>query len=249
MRCIHELSSWPGGLFITLTYNEESLKAKGDNNLSLVHLQKFIKRIRYTLSKIDRKIKHFSCGEYGDEDGRPHYHLIIFGLTIKDCVKTSVGWQCPMILEEWPYGFHNIGTVTYESCKYVAKYIVKEPTGFFSDLAYPDCVKPFHIRSQGIGKGFVQKNWFDIVSKDGVSFNGKLYGIPKYYLKVLNDVYNEIFDIDLGEGKGYNAWWADRKELLEDIRDGRDVTRMEQREKNAKSKYDLANKVKEFRNV
>ena len=89
MRCVHEASLYEQNCFITLTYNEESLP----KNRSLVkkHFQDFIRSLRDQLRYLnelhdlkrgfceypqkDARIRYFHCGEYGEENGRPHYPL------------------------------------------------------------------------------------------------------------------------------------------------------------------------------
>lgn len=65
-------------IFITLTYK----KAPKYNNLEKHELQNFIKRLRK--DNPNNKIKYFAAGEYGEEKGRPHYHIIILGWQPKD---------------------------------------------------------------------------------------------------------------------------------------------------------------------
>lgn len=42
-------------------------------------LQKFIKRLRFSIAKrYDAELRYFACGEYGPKHFRPHYHLLLF---------------------------------------------------------------------------------------------------------------------------------------------------------------------------
>lgn len=63
--------------FVTLTYSDEFLPK--DGGLEPRELQLFIKRLRKRISP--RKIRFYACGEYGDKNARPHYHLSLFGLS------------------------------------------------------------------------------------------------------------------------------------------------------------------------
>lgn len=82
------------------------------------------------------------CGEYGEKLGRPHYHYLIFGHDFKDKVfhKTSGSgeklYTSPTLNRLWPYGLAWIGDVSYESCAYVASYIMKKLTGNKADEHY-----------------------------------------------------------------------------------------------------------------
>ena len=76
IRLLHELKYHADAVFVTLTYNDESLpiNQKGYPTLRKKHLQDFFKRLRINLDRDyhHRKIKYFACGEYGDCTGRPH---------------------------------------------------------------------------------------------------------------------------------------------------------------------------------
>ena len=63
--------------FVTLTYDDEHMPK--DGSLCKKHLQQFIRRLRKAL--YPRKIRYYAVGEYGDKSWRPHYHLIVFGLS------------------------------------------------------------------------------------------------------------------------------------------------------------------------
>ena len=87
VRMTEELKNHTESCYITLTYR---------NNPTILykpHMQNFMKRLRKFIGK-DTKIKYFSCGEYGDQSLRPHFHIIIFGYEFKDLIyggKTESG--------------------------------------------------------------------------------------------------------------------------------------------------------------
>ena len=64
--------------FLTLTYNDQELPA--GETLVPTDLQKFWKRFR----KNHSPVRYYSCGEYGDRTGRPHYHACAFGARFED---------------------------------------------------------------------------------------------------------------------------------------------------------------------
>jgi len=75
LRLEHESHYWTDTCFLTLTYDEENLLI---DDLDPVELKNFIKRLRKVIKV---PIKYYACGEYGELYGRPHYHLIVFGLS------------------------------------------------------------------------------------------------------------------------------------------------------------------------
>ena len=119
-------------MFLTLTYNEESLPA--DGGLDKTHFQKFMKRYRQHLERNEggQKIRYYMCGEYGDQTNRPHYHALIFGHNFSDKTlfrKTDSGhnlYTSTILDNLWTHGFCNIGELTFESAAYTARYIMKK---------------------------------------------------------------------------------------------------------------------------
>ena len=115
--------------FITLTYSNEHLPELG--TLVTKDWQDFARRIR----KKKGPFRFFHCGEYGDEKGRPHYHACVFGLQLFDLVpdgKTKSGemaYQSEELTQIWGKGKTQVGTLTFESAAYVARYIMKKVGG------------------------------------------------------------------------------------------------------------------------
>lgn len=110
-RLLLEQTQHEESVFATLTYNNENLP--GDGNLEKEELQKFWKRLR---KRLDRKIRYFAVGEYGDKSWRPHYHAAIFGVGIYDR---------EALQETWDKGFIHLGELNKNSIRYMLEYILK----------------------------------------------------------------------------------------------------------------------------
>lgn len=126
IRCMHESSLHEFNSFITLTYAPKHLPPGG--TLVLKHWQQFMYRLR---KKYGKGIRFFHCGEYGEKLGRPHYHAILFGLDFADKTKWKMRrgyqtWRSKSLEKLWPFGHSEIGSVTFESAAYVARYILKK---------------------------------------------------------------------------------------------------------------------------
>jgi len=128
------MSNHENNCFITLTYNEKHLP--NDYSLNHTHVQKFFKKLRKELDKINHpKIKYFMCGEYGDETWRPHYHIMLFGYDFPD--KQQVQslqvdqpyYISPFLQKLWDKGNHTITNASWETAAYVARYVTKKVTG------------------------------------------------------------------------------------------------------------------------
>lgn len=173
MRMMHESEYWKEKVFITLTYNNINLPI--DGQLRPEHLRDFIKRIRKMLGC--RKIKYFACGEYGKKYGRPHYHLVVFGL----------GLEKVLIEKEWSMGFVKVGLVNYKTCRYVSKYITKTALGKSRKEDIKNGKVPeFQRCSHGIGLSWVMER-NERIARKGISYKGKQVSLPRYYVHKLRE--------------------------------------------------------------
>lgn len=94
------------------------------------------------------KFSYLSCGEYGKNTSRPHYHLLLWNLTDE-----QVEFFCSL----WKFGFFLIKRVKcspddfLKVSQYVAKYVVK-PAEFVSDIVRNGyCLKPRVHSSLSLG--------------------------------------------------------------------------------------------------
>jgi len=191
MRCVEEAKTHEKNCFITLTYNDKNLP----ENVSLVkrHLQLFIKRLR---KKYGQKIRFFACGEYGEENQRPHYHACLFNHDFSDKELWIIRENIPLYRSEslarlWTYGFSTIGDVTFESAAYVARYVMKKVTGDDAKAHYGDKLPEFinMSRRPGVGRTFIDKYYREVYSIDSVIQRNNLrLKPPKYYDKVYDTI-------------------------------------------------------------
>lgn len=217
IRCMHELHYHDKSCFLTLTFNDENLFSRSNPwSLDKSELQNFIKRLRFRFS--DRKILFLQCGEYGTKEGRPHYHCIIFGHDFddkefyksSDATKYGAGdlYTSPTLSELWPFGFATIGSVTYESAAYVARYCMKKITGPAAENHYmridPETGEYFKLEPEfmtsskrpALGKKFFDDYWRDMFPRDYVISRGKQQPCPTYYaLKLLPRVCEKTYEI------------------------------------------------------
>nr|QJB20379.1 MAG: replication initiator protein [Microvirus sp.] len=160
--------------FVTLTYKDDAIPK--NNSVSKDELQRFFKRLRIDLR--DRKICYFACGEYGEQYQRPHYHAIILGIHPKEDQK--------LVDEAWGLGFTYFGSVTYDSCRYTADYIMKSFIGKKAKDFYGDREPPFSLKSIGIGKRYALDNAERLKKNRYITIRGRKIGLPRYYGKVLH---------------------------------------------------------------
>lgn len=156
IRCAHEYQMVGKGAFITLTIDDTKVNLFNERK----NLQHYCKRcvngnryirfpINYTLSrgmiqdelkrmrdilfkKYGISIRYFGCGEYGSENDRPHYHVLIFGYDFPDryLIETSKKGIPIYFSEElqslWKYGIAKLQEINHRACMYTAKYCLKK---------------------------------------------------------------------------------------------------------------------------
>lgn len=186
LRCVHESKMHDENMFITLTYADENLPENG--SLRVEDWQLFAKRMRdHVRYHYKRKFKFYHCGEYGDRYGRPHYHAIIFGFDFPDKKYKRVNsngdriYVSETLTKLWGYGQCEIGSVTYQSAAYVARYILKKITGEDAVAYYGDRKPEYTTMSNGIGKKWFEKYGRDVFPNDFVVHDGKKHRVPRFY--------------------------------------------------------------------
>lgn len=129
--------------------------------LSVRDTQLFFKRLRKFFP--GRKIRYFLAGEYGPKTKRPHYHAIIFGLTLSDFNDLHVHdfnnlgqplYKSATFQNIWSKGFCILGPVNWNTCSYVSRYTTKKifksdnPSEYVGGRIPPFCTMS---RRPGIG--------------------------------------------------------------------------------------------------
>lgn len=200
VRCMHEAQLHKENCFVTLTFNNQNLPE--DYSVHVEDVQKFVKRLRFKYRT--KKIRTFAAGEYGDKDLRPHYHLLIFNWSPPDLklfsTKNNQKLYTSQILQTlWPYGFSTVGSLTYQTAAYTARYVMKKVGGNMAAEHYLrihpltgklNQVQPeFATQSNkpGIGAGWYDKFKTDIYPSDFVIVDGKKHPVPKYYINKLSE--------------------------------------------------------------
>lgn len=194
MRCMHERRLHKDNVFVTLTYDNDHLPPGG--TLVKRDLQLFMKRLRKL--KAPQKVRFYGCGEYGDVNKRPHYHVILFGCVFSDARSYGANRRNEKYFTSkelgsiWTFGNHILGDVTFESCAYVARYLMKKVTGDAARCHYEvvtrdgeiiERVPEFTVMSRrpGIGLGWYSRYGKETYALDSVLVNGRPVRPPRYY--------------------------------------------------------------------
>lgn len=181
IRAVHEAKMHENSIFLTLTYNDESLPGP---RLVYEDWQKFIRKLRKTT---DNKLPCMVTGEYGEKSKRPHWHALIFNYRPSDCTykyTTDLGHKVEtseFLTNLWAKGIIEFGDITLESAGYVCRYAAKKLVhGKDQDHDY----HPIHKTSSryGIGRSWIEKYWEHTFNHGFVVLqNGQTHKIPRYY--------------------------------------------------------------------
>nr|QJB18895.1 MAG: replication initiator protein [Microvirus sp.] len=192
VRCMHEAQMHKENCFITLTYDPQHYQP----GLHYRHFQLFMKRLRKHAKK---PIRFYMCGEYGEKNGRPHFHACLFGWSppdkkiFKALPSGSTLFTSATLESLWTFGFASVGELTLESAAYVARYVMKKVTGPGADSHYwslnPNTGELVQIEPEfnkmslkpGIGKPFYDRYKSDIYPDGTCVVNGIKMKPPSYY--------------------------------------------------------------------
>lgn len=207
MRLEHEYDAFKKGIFLTLTYEDKELTLvpysyPADINsavfvvdnvpkvatLNKTDIQSFFKVLRREL--LGHNLKYYLAGEYGPGTNRPHFHIILLGLSILNknhLVAIEKSWKkCIWTPQRRTFCY---GTVSKPSIRYTCKYINKR---FFSKDAdkmkqqFGNRLPEFQLVSKGIGLSWCIRNAKEIEKTGKIMYRTKERPIPEYYKKHLS---------------------------------------------------------------
>lgn len=178
-RLMLELTDWQDACFITLTYDDEHLKS---DSLQPDDLKDFWKRLRKAIEP--KKIRYYACGEYGEENNRPHYHAIVFGLPYNRDTRvllTKLWKYCDSL--RFLYDSKGVAPVTIDDIAYVAGYCQKKLTGELGKKEYEQkgLYPPFSRSSRFLGLNAFEKNLDQVKEYGCVFWNGSKMPVPRYF--------------------------------------------------------------------
>lgn len=210
VRCQHEAEQYTNSIFLTLTYDDDHLPTAG--YLDALAFQKFLKRARKRAQSHpddlgcdqSRRLRYFGCGEYGETNGRPHYHAIIFNCKppLHDSYRVGKDiFESNVFTELWPYGKNAWGPATPAAANYIAQYTLKkqrhnrgrERDSGYNDEGYVDedgvwYPKPAPFLRMSL-KPAIGATWLDKWKTDlqhgYLVHNGHKIPIPRTYLQRL----------------------------------------------------------------
>lgn len=196
VRCVHESQMHEAASWVTFTFADAFLP--DDLSVRPEALQRLNKLLRHRFGPF----RFFGCGENGERFGRPHYHVIYFGLHFADRVavrKAPSGgllYRSPALEEVWGQGEALIGDVTLQSAAYTARYSAKKHGEDGGEFVHPlsgelcKVARPFlqMSRAPGIGSSWFDRYAGDVFPSDFLMVGGRKCRVPSYYLAKLGEV-------------------------------------------------------------
>lgn len=233
LRCVHEAALHDASCFGTLTY----AKMPERGSLERGALREFMRSLREELAvnvwcswdpgdgirhrscgRMVRRtvspVKMYGAGEYGEENGRPHYHFLLFGFAFPDRAVLRGGkyplFRSPLLERVWPHGVSSIGDLSYESAAYVARYVMKKVDQVGRKKKYNVDgetgemveIEPEFARmsrggrtGRGLGYGWFERYGDEVHRNDSIVSGGRELPVPRYYDKVLSERDRAAFDV------------------------------------------------------
>lgn len=206
VRLLKEMKLHDTSSFLTLTYDDKHLPLVGTSirpTLRPRDMTLFLKNFRFTISP--KKIRYFQCGEYGETNGRPHHHMILFGEDFSnDRILTRPSragypqYLSPLLSRLWYHGEAVISEVSFESAAYVARYSLKKHLGPGAKLLYSGKYPEYVTmsRNPGIAADYFAQFQTDVYPHDEVVPGpGRPASLPpKYFDKLLEKVDPVLFE-------------------------------------------------------
>ena len=189
VRCALEAMDHEKNCFVTLTYSP----VEYDNRDVKQDWKDFIKCLRNK----GIKVRYFGCCERGDEQGRQHFHILLFGFMpsdLKRWAKSQSGYYqytSKFIDSCWQRGLAVVSEFSPYCAQYVSGYVVKKFALSDKDSFHFQSTKP------GIGAGYVLRNMDDIYSNDKLilSFGSHKFSVPRYFDKLAENCALDLSDI------------------------------------------------------
>lgn len=222
-RCSLEASQHLYNYFITLTYDDDNVPVGKFGNPTLVKkdFQDFIKKLRQIFERQYgfTGIRYYGCGEYGDLNGRPHYHIILFNCPFSDLTihfkdknglitqhKDSRGVHYRFSEDAYnawnQKGFIMIADANFNTSAYVSRYVLKKQKGQNKKIYDDFGIEPPFVmmsRRPGIGEAYFTEHWDDL-KESPTLFVGRergeplKLGVPRYFKKKLKDKEPEFYE-------------------------------------------------------
>lgn len=210
--------------FITITYDDDNLPMQKFCNsdgviervpvLNKAEIRHFKEILRDRARKRNyQKIEYMLSGEYGEQNGRPHYHMILLTddpeieLTLYQAGRTRTGYNLygsTALDEIWDHkGIIKLSRASTACMAYTARYTMKKAykgNEKAERMKYLDYQQEFITSTPGIGYKYLSEHLNEILEKPTLQLpTTKGVSLPRYFINKL-------------EKMGYSEWVQNLKE-------------------------------------
>lgn len=220
LRTEHEARRWRFNIFITPTYDEEHLPAEG--HLVPADLHKLNQAIRNLARRHPDRVlgnreyppRYFQSGQYGDKNGRPHYHSCHFNTDFPDAYRvTNELFESEILNKLWSdehgrlkgqirFGRTLDGAGTYTAGRYTAKDWNSNSTDADGVWREPPFVRM--SRRPAIGHLWLDKYATDARKGFIHDKNGVKHPLPRSYKNKISPLLAEEIDWNLEQSRRNN---------------------------------------------
>lgn len=145
------------------------------------------------------------CGEYGEKNGRPHFHALLFNVWFSDAEHfrgkgERAEFRSAQLERIWGHGGCVLGQVTYESAAYVTRYLIQDRNRVYvdSDGELRVARREFNQMSRDGGIGSTWWKRFgasDVVPDGQVVIRGRKGRAPRFYDKAMRRLDAHAFSL------------------------------------------------------
>lgn len=248
LRAFYEAQEHENNIAVCLTYDSYVWDSRGniigervsDLSVNKRDVQLFVKRLR---KKYGKNIKYIASAEYGKRTHRPHYHVVLFGVTFDDCVpykrskRGNLIYKSNTLNKLWKNGICTVDALHVNSAvaRYCTKYAVKDSR---ADDTFMLCSQ--NIGMKGLlrdfnGKSYIVEGreypvprevWYDYIGKkyrfDVLPFTFKYRGARDYGFEVSDRnrrLRAKAFQIRDNDSlyQSYLAYWRDKSFFFDSL--------------------------------
>jgi len=159
------------------------------------------------------RISFYGVGEYGEQGGRPHYHICVFGLSYSDMSRgageqhETMSYYNEELESTWKAGIAVVSHFSAKTASYVARYVTKKvikhgvyggredeaTINEYGELMPIEPERTLMSKRPAIGIRWLNKYKCDIVDGTLTSTTGLMMNVPRTFMRYLKKNDEEFF--------------------------------------------------------
>lgn len=190
-----------------------------------------------------KNIKYIASAEYGKRTHRPHYHVVLFGVTFEDCVpykrskRGNLIYKSNILNSLWKHGICTVDALHVNSAvaRYCTKYAVKDSRADDTFMLCSQNIGMAGLLRDFNGKSYIVEGreypiprevWYDYIGKkyrfDILTFTFKYRGVRDYGFNIADRnrrLRAKAFSLRDNDPLycSYLAYWQEKSSLFQSI--------------------------------